>query len=157
MSVVTISDDVRAGAKPRNRLAREQAVRAGHRDPLHPPLAKPVQHLHDRAAVGDLVVEDDDVLAVDVADERVDDDPIVARGASCCRPPPAASRLRAKWEASFALPRSGETTTVFVSRCCRKCCGEHAQRVQVIDRHAEEAVHLRANAASSRARGSRRR
>ena len=36
------------------------------------------QHLDDRAAVGDLVVEDDHVLAVDVADDGVDHDPVVA-------------------------------------------------------------------------------
>ena len=38
-----------------------------------------LQHLDDRAAVGDLVVEDDDVLAVDVADDRVDHDAVVAQ------------------------------------------------------------------------------
>jgi hypothetical protein len=36
------------------------------------------KHLQDRAAVGNLVVQHDDVLPLHVADERVDDDSVVA-------------------------------------------------------------------------------
>ena len=48
---------------------------------LKEPLAEPVQDFHDRPAVGDFVVEDDDVLAIDVADDGVEDDAVVAQAA----------------------------------------------------------------------------
>ena len=50
---------------------------------------------------------------------------------------------RAKGAASLALPRSGETTTVLRQVVAAEVRGQLAQRVQVVDRDAEEAVHLR--------------
>ena len=52
------------------RSAGEQPVRAGHPDRPRLQLAQPVQQLQDRAALGDLVVEHDDVPARDLADDR---------------------------------------------------------------------------------------
>ena len=112
--------DVRLSPEALDRLAGEQTMRAGDRDPLDLPLAQLVQHLDDCAAVGDLVVDDDHVLPVDVTDDGVDHDVVVADpllAAGGHRQPRASGR---SGDAAFALPRSGETTTVFFRRRPRK-------------------------------------
>ncbi len=106
-------------------------------------LAQVAHQLDHRAATGDLVVEHDHVAPLDTS-------PIIAvirTSVSLIRSPaPAATgvpRRLAKAAAFLALPRSGETTTALAEVITLELFGELAQRVQVIDRYAEKAVHLR--------------
>src|SRR5262245_64381110 len=59
------------------RSAGEEAVRAGDADRPGAPPPEVAEQLDDRAALGDLVVDDDRVLARYVADDGADLDPVV--------------------------------------------------------------------------------
>src|SRR3954471_20055904 len=71
--------DHRVVAEPFDGLADEQPVRARDGRTGAAELLQLVEQLDDRPAGGDLVVEDDRMLALDVTDDRVDDDPVVGQ------------------------------------------------------------------------------
>ena len=77
VSVVTTSVIIGWVLQPLDGRAGEQPVGAGDRRLGAAEVLEPLQQLDDRAAGGDLVVEDDGPLAGDVADDRVDDDLVV--------------------------------------------------------------------------------
>ena len=64
--------DVVLALQPVQRAVREEPVGTGDADGIRLPLAQPVEELHDGAPLGDLVVQHDDVAALDVADDRAD-------------------------------------------------------------------------------------
>jgi hypothetical protein len=69
--------DVRLLAEPLEGAGREESVRAGHPDRPGLRLPEPVEKFQDGAALGDLVVQDDHIPSGDLADHRVDADPVV--------------------------------------------------------------------------------
>ena len=81
--------DHRVVAQPLHRAPGEQPVGAGDGRLGDPAVGEPVEQLDDRATGGDLVVEDDGAPALDVTDDRVDDDAVVAEAPLASRPPPA--------------------------------------------------------------------
>ena len=66
-------------------IAREEAVGAGDGDMVDLLIPEPADQFDNRAASGDLVVQDDHTFSVDVADDRVNDDLPIADPAFAAR------------------------------------------------------------------------
>ena len=115
---------------------------------MQPSSLELVHQLDDRAAGGDLVVEDDGLLAGHVADDRVDHDLVVGLALL------AAGRDRhaeqpGEQRGGLGVAEVGRHDDGVGEVAAAVVVGELADRRQVVDRDAEEAVHLRARAASS--------
>ena len=124
------------------RAVGEQAVRACDGDRTHPLLGQPVKQLEYGGTAGDLVVEDDHVPPGHVADDRRDDhllvvDPLLGPGRDR-HAEPAGERGRALGVAEVGRDHHGIGQVA-----AAEVGGELPQRVQVVHRHREEAVHLR--------------
>ena len=134
--------DVRVRRQALDGPPREQAVRAGHRGLVAAEVREPVHDLDDGATCGDLVVEHDGALSRDVADDAVDDHPVVgeallrARGHGQVQEPRQQRRLL-----GVAQVGGDDDGVAEVARAV--VVGDDAERRQVVDRHGEEAVHLR--------------
>ena len=133
--------DVGLLAESRDGSAGEKAVRAADRDPPHPPLAQPLQHLQHRPAIGDLVVHHDDILAAHLAHDRIDHDPVVAEtllAARRHRDMQQARELRGR----LGVAEVGRDDHGVAKIAALEVLREYAERIQMIDRGAEKAVHL---------------
>jgi hypothetical protein len=104
-------------------------------------LLEPVEQLDDGSAGRDLVVEHNGSAPVDVADDGVDDDPVVAEPALAAGghwEPQEAGELRGR----LRVAQVGRDDDGVGQVGAAEVVGQHADRREVVDGHGEEAVHL---------------
>ena len=129
-------------AQPFDGPAGEQAV--GRRDGClgDAVVGQAVEQLDDGAARGDLVIEHDGPLALDVADDGVDDDGVVAEPALGPGSDGQPEQPRELGGVLGVAEVGGDDDGV-VEVLLAEVVGEHPECGEVVHRHGEEAVHLR--------------
>ena len=134
--------DHRVVAQPLDGLADEQPVRAGHRAPVQPSSAsrsssstiEPPVAISSSRTIARLPSTSPTIASM-----------TTRSSASRCLLPAATGRpsSRENWVAVLALPKSGRDHDGVGEVLAAEVVGEHAEGGQVVDRHREEAVHLR--------------